>query len=165
MADSSERLKKYYASAPAGEIAREGLSLFHSAFSQTWHFTNYPEAFSANVRGGSVNFLIHPFTFREPGASTTGKLEVLVDIYNSGRDFIAELQAAAADASNRIEMEYNVYLDPGTDAEKTLLLDVQAVSPSQDTSSATLRAVGANVLNSPYPRIYYRTSKFPGLRR
>ncbi|MAN46769.1 MAG: DUF1833 domain-containing protein [Alphaproteobacteria bacterium] len=165
MVDSSARLQKYYASAPAGEIAREGLSLFHSAFSQTWHFTNFPVEFSANVRGGSVDFLTHPFRFREPDSSTTGKIEVLVDIFNSGPDFIAELQAAAADASDRIEMEYNVYLEAGAGAERTILLDVQAVSPSQSSGSATIRAVGANVLNSQYPRKYYRTSKFPGLRR
>ena len=163
MTDASLRLRKYYASAPAGEIARETISLTHSAFSQDWHLTNFQEAFSANVDSVEVDFIIHPFTFREPEDSTTGRVEVQVDIFNTGPTFVAELQAAASDATETIQLVYGVYLEAESDPERTFTLEVQSVALG--TNSITARAVGPNVLDGRYPNKFYRTSKFPGLRR
>lgn len=163
MTDASARLKRYYASAPAGEYARETISLTHSGFSQDWHLTTYQEPFSANVDGVSVDFLLHPFVFREPEDATTGRFEVLVDIFNTGPAFVAELQAASADATERIQLVYGVYMDAETDPERTYELEIATVGLG--SNSITAKAVRANVLNAKYPRDFYRTGKFPGLRR
>ncbi|QYJ00744.1 DUF1833 domain-containing protein [Thalassovita mediterranea] len=163
MTDLSARLQRYNASAPAGEVLRETLTLTHSAFSQDWHLTNFQSPFSANVGGVAVDFLLHPFTFRRPEDSTSGRFEVQADIFNTGPVFIDQLQAAAAVATERIQLIYGAYLDAGTDPEETFTLEVSGAAPG--SNAVTVKAVIANMLNGKYPRDFYRSDKFPGLRR
>ena len=73
------------------------------------------------------------------------------------------LQAAAAVATERIQLIYGAYLDAGTEPEETFTLEVSGAAPG--SNAVTIKAMIANMLNGKYPRNFYRSDKFPGLRR
>lgn len=164
--DPTERLKKYNASATAGDVLREGLSLFHSSFSQDWHLTTFNGGgFDANVRSTSVSFVPHPFKFRKPTDSASGRFDVNIDIFNDGETFMSELLLARSEgASSRIELEYNVYFEAEEDSHITpIVLDVIKVAFALD--SATITASRPNIQNKKFPNMIYTPSLFPGLVR
>lgn len=159
----SERQKRYYVSAPAGEDQRETLSLWHPAFSQAWHLTNWGTGFSALVRGEAVAFLAHPFRVRLPERDG-GRLDMAVDIAVSGPDFLREIHAAATDSTVRIEMEFNGYL-PGDPAPQIAPYAAEVVGAALSGTNATLTAGVADWMNQTYPRLRFLRDLYPGLVR
>lgn len=160
----TERIKKYRASAPVGEIARETVSLSHSAFSQDWHFTTYPTAFSGVVGGQTVQFEPYPFEVDLPEISASGRQEMTVSLFMSGPAFVAELQAAAAVPTEPIMAEFNAYLSGSTAAQiSPVTLAISDITI--DERNATCRASRPDTLNRSFPGIVYRVDAFPGLDR
>lgn len=160
----TERQRRLYASAPRGEIGRCGLSLTHPAFARAWHLTNSPRPFEGIVGGAAVSFEVHPFRIVRPEIGTSGKLDLKLDIHNSGKVFTAEFLRAAAMPTVPVRAEVNDYLpgDPVSQIDPIILslLDL-AVTPSSCSGSAT----SVDFLNLEFPRQSYTLSAFPGLDR
>lgn len=160
----SDAWKTYNASAPAGQFARETISLFHAGFSQDWHFTRYPSSFSAFVRSASVTFDHHPFKLRWPSNDTSGRVELQIDFFNTGADFVAEVQSAHATPETPIEVELNAYLETGGASDIDAIV-LSGTRVSMTPTNVTLLATKADVLNKKWPVNIYRPSFFPGLVR
>lgn len=159
---ATDRLKKWRASAPAGEVQLDCLTLKHPAFSQDWHFTNNDQGFDAIIDGQSITTLVHPFKAKLPDIDTTGRQDLQLDIFNSGPQFVAELQAAAQ-ATVQIDCAYHVFFEPDTSPEETITLALTSVAITPKAASATAR--WADPLNRKFPSLFYRTDTFPGLSR
>lgn len=160
----TERQRRLYASAPRGEIGRCGLSLTHPAFTRAWHLTNSPRAFSAQVGGQLVTFEVHPFRIVRPEIGTSGKLDLKLDIHNSGKVFAGEFLRAAAMPRVAVRVEVNDYLpgDPVSQIDPFVLwLQDIAVTPS----SCSGVAASTDFLNLEFPRQSYTLGAFPGLDR
>lgn len=160
----TERIKKYNAAAPAGEIARETISLFHPEFTQDWHFTRHPVSFTGVVNGETVTFQPYPFDVTLPDRSATGRQEMQLTLFNSGPAFMAELQAAAGDRETPIDAQYNVYFS-GDAASHIVPVSLKIAAFSLDSRNATGEATRFDTLNRPFPGIVYRGDQFPGLVR
>lgn len=162
---SDERWMKYNASAPVGELKRETLSIFHPELSQDWHFTIWPEEFSANVRGVEVDFLCHPFTASLPESGTSGRHEIEVTLFNTGREFVREIKRIKADVTTPIDIEYNQFFEPETDGIDKARRVMAGTSVPFDTSNVTIVGTWLNFLNRRFLKDIYSTTLFPGLDR
>lgn len=158
---ATDRLKKWRASAPADEVQLDCLTLTHPAFSQDWHFTNNDQAFSAIIDGRIVNTIVHPFKAKLPDIGTSGRQDLQIDIFNSGPQFVAELQAAAAQPTVQIACAYHVFFETYTDPEETISLAITSVAITPKAASATAR--WADPLNRKFPSLFYRTDFFEGI--
>jgi hypothetical protein len=160
----TERQRRLYASAPRGETGRCGLSLTHPGFTRAWHLTNQPRAFEGRVGGEVVRFEVHPFRVVRPEVGTSGKLDLKLDIHNSGPVFTAEFLRAAAQPRVPVRAELNDYLpgdlDSQIDGFILSLLDI-AVTPSSCSGTAS----SVDFLNREFPRQSYTLRAFPGLDR
>jgi len=160
----TDRYKKYRASAPVGEIARETVSLSHSAFAATYHFTTYPSAFTGIVQGSAVTFQPYPFEIDLPEASASGRQDMTIKLFMSGAEFAAQLQAAAAVPTEPIMAEFNAYLPLDT-ASQIAPITLAINEITIDQSNATCRASRPDTLNRAFPGLQYRAEQFPGLVR
>lgn len=160
----TERQRRLYASAPRGETGRCGLSLTHPGFTRDWHLTNQPRPFEGRVGGQVVQFEVHPFKIVRPEIGTSGKLDMRLDIHNSGKVFAGEFLRAAAMPRVPIRAEFNDYLpgdlDSQTDSIVLSLLSV-GVTPSNCSGTAT----SVDFLNLEFPRQSYTLRMFRGLDR
>lgn len=165
--DPSERLKKHNASATSqyNGQKRECVSLFHSSFSQDWHLTTWNGgSFDANVRSESVTFIPHPFRFRLPDDTASGRFDMEVDFFNDAGTFMSELRAAASDATERVQLEYNVFLAAEEDSDISPLV-LEVIRAPFTSTNCTILATRANIQNRKFPYMVYRPELFPGLKR
>ena len=163
MTDASDRLKKWRASATAGDIARETVSLFHSGFSQDWHLTTWQGGFVGNVRGEEVTFIEHPFELERPPTTTNGRYEMKLNLFNT-QTLIAEINAISVTRSQAIECEFNQYFDAETDPEQTFgPMELTKIAGMNRGVSCT--GTWLDFLNLGFPRMLYTTVLLPGLSR
>lgn len=160
----TDRQRRLYASAPAGEIGRCGLSLTHPGFSRAWHLTNQPRAFDGMVGGARVTFAVHPFRLVRPQIGTSGRVDLKLDIHNSGPDFSAEFLRAAAMPRVPIRVEVNDYLPGDLESQiDPIVLQLADVAVTVEACSGTASSV--DFLNLEFPRQSYTLAAFPGLDR
>lgn len=160
----TERQRRYYASAPIGEVGRTGLSLFHPLFDHDWHLTNFARPFEGLVDGALVTFQPHPFEVDRPEIGADGKSDLRLNIHNSGAVFTRNLLAAAEVAEPRIRVLVNDYL-PGETASQIATIEMDFVAMTLTPENCTGSALGADFLNQEFPRGFYRLTEFPGLDR
>ncbi|MBI1401459.1 DUF1833 family protein [Hyphomonas sp.] len=160
----TERQRRLYASAPRGEIGRCGLSLTHPGFSRPWHLTNQPRPFEGLVAGELVTFEVHPFRIVRPEIGTSGKVDLKLDIHNSGPVFSAEFLRAAAQPRTGVRVEVNDYLPGDTVSQiDAIILSLLDIAVTAESCSGT--ASSADFLNKEFPRLSYTLAAFPGLDR
>lgn len=163
----STRVKRYYASAPAGEVMRETVSLYHPQFSQDWHLTSDSVGFSADLGDGSVvTFTPAPFKVKLPPRDGSSAQSLTFSLANLGESIMAELAAMTADMATDIRLEFRGYLDTGASAtpdEGPLVLSLREieVTPTQINGNATSVPLFATSV----PRLTYTRQAFPGLSR
>ena len=163
MADS-ERINRLWNTGEPGEIARDCISLFHSAFERSWHLTNYPEPCAGLVEGELAEFAVHPFQVSWPERGTSGRLDLKIDIHNSGKIFTRELRAAARFKSEPIRVIATQYIAGDLEPQlEPLELTLSALALLQNTASGT--ATSVDFLNREFPRQIYTLERFPGLDR
>ncbi len=160
----TDRQRRLYASAPRGEIGRCGLSLTHPGFSRDWHLTNSPKPFQGLVGGMLVTFDVHPFRIVRPEIGTSGKVDLRIDLHNSGKVFTAEFRSAARQPQVPIRTEVNDYLpgDPESQIDP-IVLGLTDVAITLENCSGTAGSV--DFLNTEFPRGFYQLDRFPGLDR
>lgn len=112
------------------------------------------------------------FTFRPvpieivlPSRDDSGNSEMGIVICGIEDEALNFLYAALADATQPITCSYSVYIlgDPLPQIEPWLVFQLTAISVTDESVAAT--ASRSSVINMPFPRILYRLSQFPGLRR
>lgn len=160
----TDRQRRYYASAPAGEVQQHCLSLFHSEFSHAHHLTTWTRPFSAYVRGVLVDFIFHPFTVDLPARNGNGQQDLEISAFIGDDAFIAEMQAATLTATTPIIVEYNRYF-PDDPAAQDAPISLSASSLSISGATVSLRASRADLLNRSFPRELFRPAAWPGLVR
>lgn len=160
----TDRQRRLYASAPRGEIGRCGLSLTHPAFTRAWHLTNSPRPFEGIVGGETVTFEVHPFRIVRPEIGTGGKVDLKLDIHNSGKVFTAEFLRAAAMPRVPVRTEVNDYL-PGDPVSQIapIILGLQDITVTPSSCSGV--AASVDFLNLEFPRQSYTLTAFRGLDR
>ncbi|MDJ0922122.1 MAG: DUF1833 family protein [Henriciella sp.] len=163
----TDRQRRYYASAPNGEYQQQGLSFYHPAFSQDWHFTDWREPFQAEVAGVLQTFDVHPFRVSLPKIDENGKYELKLDVYKTPQ-LVSELKSAAAyvatDPEALILATYNQYLVGDTAPQQdavSLELTVAAIQGDW----CTLTAARIDVVNKKFPNMFFRRDLLPGLDR
>ncbi len=161
----SERWEKYNASAPAGELQRETISLFHPELPQDYHFTTWKGGFTGNVRSSSVTFVEHPFNAKLPEASTSGRNEIQIDLFNSGPAFVSAIKAIKADVTTPIDMEYNVYFEADTDGVDAARRIMSGVRVGFNVQAVSIYGTWLDFLNKKFPRQIFSPTKFRGLVR
>lgn len=160
----TDRQRRLYASAPKGEVGRCGLSLTHPGFTRAWHLTNQPRGFTGRVGGALVTFEVHPFRLVRPEIGTSGKVDLKLDIYNSGAVFSSEFLRAAAMPHVPVRAEVNDYLPGDTESQiEPIILSLLSISVTPSSCSGVASSV--DFLNREFPRQSYTLSAFPGLDR
>lgn len=163
----SDRVKRYYASAPAGEVMQETVSLYHPQFSRDWHLTTAEAEFTADLGTGEVvTFTPAPFAVRLPSRDASSSQKLNFGLANVGDEIMAELAAMTAEMTTDIRLEFRGYLDTGPTAtpdEGPLVLSLSEieVTPLQINGTATSVPLFATSV----PRLTYTRQWFPGLSR
>ena len=163
----TEAQQRLYGSAPDYSVYKQTLRLTHSAFSQAWNLTNYPEAFSGyDTAGGTLlDFIYVPFGVREPAVDGLGHQDLPVTISNVDPRLMAELEATAAASPEPIVVEYRVYIDSDQNPSPDPALVLQATEIEASITAVSFMASRADVINARFPYIVYTTRRFPGLER
>lgn len=163
------RQRRLYASAPHDEYAREALSLYHPGFSQDWHLTNWFEGFDGRVedvegRARTVAFLRHPFKVNLPEIVDSGNYDMTLTLFNSGPEFIAQINSAAAQNDVPVRAEYRAFLD-ANDVSQIRPIRLTLLSLSAEGNAVTARAGIPDIVNRPFPSRNYTADLFRGLDR
>lgn len=164
MSWASDRQRRFWSSAPTGEIEQLGLALEHPNFTNPWYLTTWPEAFQGELRGELVTYQPHPFEFERPQMGGDGKYEMRLSIYNSGKLFANEVKAAYLTGTGDVQCSLNSYF-PGDPTPQTQTLVLQLPEPDMNEQALTGRATSIDFLNLGYPRQIYNARRHPGLLR
>ena len=161
----TQGLKRIWASAPKGQAFYECLTLTHSRFSQAWHLTNHTEPISAQMGSTQVQFNPFPFTIKLPASDAQGGQLLNIVLANAGKDMVHEIESASTVPTERINVDFRIYTSEDLTASQItpLMLSIDQLTMSNESIIAT--AGRSDVLNQPFPSIYYRPEQFPGLRR
>ena len=163
---TTAKLRRVFASAPAEEVIIETLQLSHSRFSKTWYLSSNVSAFDAKLESGvDAHFQPLPFTVKLPASDAQGGQLLDISIANAGQEMVDEIEAAATEPHERIEVIYRVYLqsDKTMPQNLPLKLSLDAVAMTDEAIRAT--AGRSDVLNFKFPSTVYTSDKFPGLDR
>ena len=163
----SEELKRIYASAPSDVTYVDTLSFSHSQFTQLWSITNHVKPMRYFLESGRLERFINvPFEFSLPASNTQGNQDLSFAICNVGREIMDEVENEVSFPQEPIQVKYRVYTDKEDTYPETnppLTLSVTQVSFSLQTITANARRF--DMLNYPFPNLYYELKNFPGLRR
>lgn len=147
---------------------RSALILSHPR-AETQYLINHTEKLELARASYRPNRL---FTFRPvpieivlPSRDDSGNSDMGIVICGIENEALNFLYAALADATQPITCSYSVYIlgDPLPQIEPWLVFQLTAITVTEDSVAAT--ASRSSVINMPFPRVLYRLSQFPGLRR
>ena len=163
---TTEKLRRVYTSAPADEVIIETLEVRHSKFSRTWYLSSNVGEFDGTLESGTtVRFTPLPFTVKLPSSDAQGGQILAISIANAGQEMVAEIEAAATDPHERIEVVYRVYLESDKSMPQSLPIKLSIDTITMTDEAITAQAGRSDTLNFKFPSIVYTAEKFPGLDR
>lgn len=160
----SADLIRVYASGGVKEMWVECLSLYHPLFTTTWNITNHPFLFTATTEiGFSETFEPYPFKASLAGTGESGNQDVEIAISNVVRTPIDEIERAAEDPTQQIQMVYRIWVADKLDSPG-YVVDGMSISEVNITDTQIVaRASASDMLNRSFPSVLYTPAKFPGL--
>jgi hypothetical protein len=166
---------RVFASAPDGQSPLWGVTLIHSLFTQgngdgdpTKHFlVNRPSEMDLTLEDDTVQTYAPAFfTLVLPNMDGSGQQDVQLALQNIDRVIVDELELAAGDPSERIQVELRLFLDDDLEAGPQNVPLKLSLSSVQATSAAVTGIAGRpDTLNRPFPLHVYRIDEWPGLDR
>jgi hypothetical protein len=162
--------QRVLASAPAGQMPLWGITLTHPLFSPIDHafrLVNRPAAMDLTHEDDLV-YTYSPawFELTLPKLDGAGQQEAQLSVQNVDRMIVDELELAAADPSQRIEVTLRLFLEEDPEAGPQNVPLTLSFSRVQATSAAVTGVAGRpDILNRPFPMEVYRIDRWPGLDR
>lgn len=163
----SEELKRVYSSAPSDVTYIDSLMFEHSLFTQTWAIINHVKSIRFRLEDDTYQeFIPIPFEFQLPPNNTQGNQDLSFAICNIGREIMDEIEAAVSLPNEPVKCFYRVYLDqPDTYPQNDPPVELALSQVNFSLTTITASARRFDMLNYPFPRVYYETRFFPGLLR
>lgn len=163
----SEELKRIYSSAPSDLIYINSLTFIHPAFDQAWYIIDHVHSMRFRLEDDSYQtFIPVPFEFKLPPSNTQGNQDLSFSLCNIGREMMDQVEAAIQIPETPIACFYRVFLnqaDTYPQNDPPLELTISQVNFTLSTMTASARRF--DMLNFPFPTVYYELDRFPGLRR
>lgn len=160
----SPELIKVYASGGVNETWVECLTITHPQFTAPWNITNSPYMFIATTEtGASITFSPYPFQASLAGTGESGNQDVEIVISNVEKTPIDEIERAAEDPTQQIQMVYRIWLESKLDSPGYVVDGLSISEVNITETEIVARASASDMLNRSFPTVLYTPAKFPGL--
>lgn len=167
----SAALAEAYAVAPAGDVVLHTIELTHASFSTPLRFVRdvadaqcMHEATAPVNPSTVVTYTGMAFSLRLPDVRTDGMPTMQLEVDNTGREIMEQLELAAASTSP-ISVRYRAYLasalGAGPQNSPVLTMEVQGVTIT--LTRITLECGFLDLLNRRFPSVDYSADIFAGL--
>lgn len=167
----SQALAEAYASVPTTEVIFHTLEITHAAFSTPLRFVRDVADLTATLEadapvnpGASVIFTGMAFDLRLPDVRTDAMPGMQVEIDNTGREVMAQLELAAS-STLPISVRYRAFLGSalaaGPQNSPVLTMEVQSVQIT--LARITLECGFLDLINRRWPAVEYAADTYPGL--
>jgi hypothetical protein len=162
--------QRVLASAPSGQMPLWGITLTHALFSPVDHafrLVNRPNALTL-THEDDLLYVYTPswFELTLPKLDGQGQQEATLALQNVDRVIVDELELAAENPSQRIEVTLRLFLEDDLAAGPQNVPLTLSFSRVQATSAAVTGVAGRpDILNRPFPMEVYRINRWPGLDR
>lgn len=160
----SPELIRIYASGGVNETWVECLSISHPQFTATWNITNSPYMMVATTEDGSqITFDPYPFKASMLGTGESGNQDIEITISNVEKTPVDEIERAAEDPTQQIQMVYRVWIESKLDSPGYVVDGLSISEVSVTDTEIVARASASDMLNRAFPTVLYTPDKFPGL--
>jgi hypothetical protein len=159
--------QRVLASAPDAQMPLWGLTISHSAFSQTHWIINRPAAMTLTLETAAAQ-VYQPAYFEMvlPRMDGKGQQDIQLTLQNVDRVIVDELELANTLPSERIQVTVRLFLESEPTAgpqNEPLILSLSNVQASSQSVTGT--AGRSDILNRLFPAEVYRIARWPGLDR
>lgn len=163
--DLSEAIKEAYAHTSHNNVTINTLELRHPNISGgALYLVQNPIALNLTLETGQViQFNPAGFDFSLPSVSEDGVNEINISIDNVGVE-VMRLVNAVVDSRKALSVSYRPYLEGFPDAPELVTPYVFTMSNLVVTELTVQgRAVLRDMVNKPFPSVYYTRTRFPSL--
>lgn len=162
----SNKLMEVYASAPSGVDYVETLEFSHTKFTKTFYFTNDNQDWDLKIGGTAVTYVKFPFKIKLPSQESGSNPELTIVLANAGLEMMQELEAAQVDPTEQIKVVYRVYMNTAnTEPAITTPLTLHVTDVVAEDTTISMTANRFDILGRQFPKLYYTTELFAGLKR
>ena len=168
----SDELKRIYVTAPIDDYYIETLALEHPLFPDTGqgagvrYITNNRDGWTGDLEtGGTATYTYLPFASIPPNGAEQAALTLQVQIDNTSRELMDELELLSTSPTDPIFITYRVYLQSDTAVQNDPPLRLEILSVVAKLTSIAFTAGMTNLRSRPFPAMLYTTSLYPGLER